>query len=150
VLRPIALVGPLVAAATALLFALRWAVGRRSSERQAATWGCGYAVPTAAMQYTAASFAQPLTRVLQPVLRTERRHVVDSGSGRLWPRATSWASRTADRALVGLYLPVFTAVARAGARVRAYHQDRVTGSLLYIGATVLVVLALLVLRGARP
>lgn len=149
-LRPIAVVGPLVAAGTVLLFALRRAVGRRSPERQAATWGCGYAVPTVAMQYTSTSFAQPLTRVLEPVLRTERRLVVDSGSGRLWPRATSWASRTADRALVGLYVPVFAAIARAGARARAYHQDRVTGSLLYIGATVLVVLALLVLRGARP
>ncbi len=148
-LRPIALVGPLVLAAAALLFALRRVVGRRSPERLAVTWGCGYAVPTVAMHYTSTSFAQPLTRVLEPVLRTERRRAVDPGAGPLWPRAASWGSRTADRVLAGLWLPVIAAIARAGARVRALHQDRVTGSLLHIGATVLVMLALLLLRGAR-
>lgn len=81
------------------------------------------------MQYTATSFAQPLTRILQPVLHAERER------------------ETVDRALTSFYLPLFAAVARAGRRVRAHHQGRVTGSLLYIGATMLVVLALLLLPG---
>ena len=149
-LRPLALVGPLVAVATVLLYALRRALGRPSPERQAVTWGCAYAAPSVAMQYTSTSFAQPLTSVLHPVLGTERRHAVEPGPGRLWPRGARWVSRTADRALEGLYRPVFAGVARACGRVRAYHQARVTGSLVYIGATVLVVLALLVLRGVRP
>jgi formate hydrogenlyase subunit 3/multisubunit Na+/H+ antiporter MnhD subunit len=33
------------------------------------TWDCGYAVPTARMQYGASSFAQPLTDFFQPLLR---------------------------------------------------------------------------------
>ena len=150
VLGPLALVGPLLVAVAALLFLLRQVMGRRSPALPAATWGCGYATPSAAMQYTSSSFAEPLTRVLSPVLRTERRHLVDAGPTPLWPRAARWASQTADRALVGFYLPVVAAVVRAGGRIRAYHQARVTGSLLYVGATVLVMLVLLVLRGARP
>jgi hypothetical protein len=150
VLGPLAPVGPLVVAVAAVLLLLRRVLGRRSPALPAATWGCGYAVPSVAMQYTSSSFAEPLTRVLSPVLRTERRHRVDPGPTPLWPRAAHWASHTTDRALVGFYLPVVAAVARAGARIRAYHQARVTGSLLYIGATVLVMLVLLVLRGARP
>jgi formate hydrogenlyase subunit 3/multisubunit Na+/H+ antiporter MnhD subunit len=131
-LTPLAILGPLLALAVALLFALRLPAGRRSLHRGSPTWGCAYAFPTAAMQYTATSFAQPVTRILQPVLHTDR------------------ARETTDRALESLYVPLFAAVARAGRRVRAYHQARVTGSLLYIGATVLVVLALLFLPGARP
>lgn len=63
--------------------------------------------------------------------------------------AVTQYSWTADRVLVGLYLPLFAAVARAGQRLRAYHQARVTWSLLYIGVTVLTVLTLLFLPGAR-
>ena len=130
-LSPLASLGPLLALAVAFLFALRRSVGRRSLQQRSTTWGCAYAAPTAAMQYTATSFAQPVTRILQPILHMDR------------------ARETMDRALASLYLPLFAVVARAGRRLRAYHQARVTGSLLYIGATVLVVLALLLLPGAR-
>lgn len=149
VLGPLAMMVPLLAGAMALLFALRGRAGRRSSQRQVATWGCAYAAPTAAMQYTSTSFAEPLTRILQPMLRTEAQRRVEPDLAPLWPSAARWASRTADRALVGLYLPLFAAIARAGRRLRAFHQARVTWSLLYIGATVLVVLALLFLPGVR-
>ncbi len=125
VLRPLAMMAPLIAATLVLLFGLRRAAWR-SPERQSATWGCGYPVPTVAMQYTGTSFSEPMTRLLRPLLRTE----------------------TQDRALVDLYLPLFAAIGRAGRRLRGFHQARVTGSLLYIGATVLVVLALLFLPGA--
>ena len=148
VLGPLAVVSPLLAAAAVLLIVLQGAARRRSPQRQTATWGCGYASPSVAMQYTSTSFAQPLTRVLQPMLRTETHHVVEARQAPVWPRAARWASRTADRALVGIYLPLFTAIARAGQRVRAHHQTSVTWSLLYIGATVLLVLMLLVLPAA--
>lgn len=149
VLRPLGMVVPVLAVATALLFALRGRAGRRSRQRQDATWGCGYAAPTVAMQYTSTSFAEPLTRVLQPLLRAEVQGLVEPDRAAIWPRARRWASGAADRVLVGLYLPLFAAIARAGQRLRGYHQARVTWSLLYIGATVLAVLALLFLPGVR-
>jgi len=149
VLKPLGMVVPVLAAATVLLFGLRARAGRRSRQRQDATWGCGYAVPTVAMQYTSSSFAEPLTRIFQPVLHTEVQRLTEPEQSSLWPRVARWASWTADRVLVGLYLPLFAAVARAGQRLRAYHQARVTWSLLYIGVTVLTVLTLLFLPGAR-
>ncbi|HOW68194.1 MAG TPA: hypothetical protein PK256_23175, partial [Verrucomicrobiota bacterium] len=36
---------------------------------EALTWDCGYARPTARMQYTASSFVQPLTDLFHPLLR---------------------------------------------------------------------------------
>jgi len=39
---------------------------------QAGTWDCGYSAPTARMQYTASSFAQPLMDVFRLFLRTHR------------------------------------------------------------------------------
>ncbi len=149
VLGPLAVVVPMLTASTVLVLALRGAIGRRSLQRQSATWGCGYATPSVAMQYTSTSFAEPLTRILRPMLRTEEDHVTDPPPPRtpMWPRVTRWVSRTPDRALVGLYYPIFTAIARTSQRLRSYHQARVTWSLLYIGATVLVLLALLMLPG---
>jgi formate hydrogenlyase subunit 3/multisubunit Na+/H+ antiporter MnhD subunit len=149
VLRPLAVVAPLLAAAMALLVALRRGLGGRAAPRESVTWGCAYAAPSVAMQYTSSSFAEPLTRLLQPLLHTEVQRLAEPGQASLWPRVARWASRTADRALVGLYLPLFAAVARGGQRLRAYHQARVTWSLLYIGATVLAVLGLLFLPGVR-
>ena len=147
VLQPLAMVVPLLAAAVVLLLLVRRTAERRASRRVGITWGCAYAAPTVAMQYTSSSFAEPLTRILQPLLRTEVARLAEPDQASPWPRAARWASRTADRALVGLYLPLFAAVARRGQRLRAYHQARVTWSLLYIGVTVLVVLVLLFLPG---
>lgn len=148
-LEPLVWVVPLLAGLAAILYLARGSARRRAPLYQGPTWGCAYPAPTAAMQYTATSFAEPLTRLLQPLLGTEVRASADPDRATLWPRAAHWSSRTADRALVRLYLPFFAALARAGQRLRAYHQARVTWSLLYIGATVLAMLALLFLPGMR-
>ena len=149
-LRPLAVVLPLLAAAVTLVLAIRGSAAWRSLPRHGTTWGCGYSAPTVAMQYTSTSFAEPLTRILQPVLHAQFDHVVDHDRAPLWPRAAHWASRTADRALVDLYVPLFATIARTAQRLRALHQAGVTGSLLYVGATVLVVLVLLLLLGGHP
>jgi len=147
VLQPLTVMVPLLAAGMAILIVLRSGAGRRASRRQDVTWGCGYAAPTVAMQYTATSFAEPLSRLLQPLLHTEVDRGTEPGQTALWPHSGRWASRTADRALVSLYLPLFAAAARGSRRLRAYHQSRVTWPLLYIVATVLVMLTLLLLPG---
>ena len=63
------------------LWIIRWQLlaGRVT---QTVTWDCGYARPTARMQYTASSFAQPLTGLFRTFLRTR----TSFGSAR---RATS-------------------------------------------------------------
>ena len=137
-LAPSALLAPLIALAAILVGSIRiWAVARIPREHSD-TWGCGYAATTPAMQYTASSFGEPLTRVLAPLLSTSvvREHAF-------------LGSTTPDRVLVGLYLPVFSAVSHAAARLRSYHQPRVSRSLLYIVVTVIVLLALLFLPAVR-
>ena len=55
-----------------LIALLAWFRCRLLSKRtigESGTWDCGYARPTARMQYTASSFAQPLTRMFAFALR---------------------------------------------------------------------------------
>ena len=44
----------------------------RHSVGKSVTWDCGYAAPTARMQYTASSFAQPIIDLFQFFLRTKK------------------------------------------------------------------------------
>ena len=46
---------------------------------ESVTWGCGYPQPTARMQYTASSFAQPLTDLFRPLLGTRKKVVAPRG-----------------------------------------------------------------------
>lgn len=137
-LRPLGVLAPALLAGMALLFLLRSAVWKKSRAWRA-TWACGYAAPTPAMQYTGTSFSEPLTRILRPLLRPE-----------IHRDGTSWNLRIPDRVLTGVYLPVFTAAARAGCRLRTAYQPRITWSLLSMAAAVIAVLALLFLSGSPP
>jgi hypothetical protein len=123
---------------------LRWLRARRAAgTRGAPTWGCGYSQPAPRMQYTASSFAEPMTRIFQPLLRS--RVDCDIPTEGAWPEAASWRSVTPDRALAGLYEPVFQSVERAFLRVRGLQQGRVSTYLLYIVLTVLVLVAWMIL-----
>ncbi|MBI2401321.1 MAG: oxidoreductase, partial [Gemmatimonadetes bacterium] len=59
----IALLAALGVLVSALLWWLRVAALRRAGTAAAETWGCGYARPTARMQYSASSFTAPLLGV---------------------------------------------------------------------------------------
>ena len=63
---------PALLVLAAALFLIRRRLPRGREETATGTWDCGYARPTARMQYTASSFAQPLTDLFQIFLRTRR------------------------------------------------------------------------------
>lgn len=138
-LAPVATLAQVLAAAAVLFLILHELLRMRRRRELSETWSCGYVATTPAMQYTASSFGEPLTRTLQPLLRT-----------RLTRSEDRLLSATPDRALVELYVPVFAAVGRLAARLRSYHQARVSRSLLYIVVTVIVLLGLLFLPTVRP
>ncbi len=160
-LAPLAALGPALVALVAAVLLARAAAGGRARRRYAETWGCAYAFPEPSMQYSSTSFGGGLTSVLQPVLRvrTARRTVPAEGggaagaaggggsAGALWPVAVAWASTIGDRALDGVYRPLFAGVDRAAAWLRGRHRARVTTSLVYMVATIVVLLALLFLPG---
>jgi formate hydrogenlyase subunit 3/multisubunit Na+/H+ antiporter MnhD subunit len=143
-------VGLLVVLSLALACAVQWLLRRRApGARLVPTWGCGYPRPAPRMQYTASSFAEPITRVLQPLLRTQVQRDVPTEAA--WPGVASWRSFTRDRALAQLYEPLFSSVERALLRLRGLQQGRVTTYLLYIVLTVLaLVLTLFLPVGPRP
>lgn len=149
-LEPLALLLPLLAAVAVALLLLRALARRSALRREDSTWGCGYTLPTPRMQYTSTSFGEPLTRVLQPILRADTHFVMKVGdlrSSATWPLAAAWESNTEDRLLVRLYVPIVHAVRRAGLRLRAFHSPRIQQSLMYVIVTVLVLLGLLFRTG---
>ena len=120
-----------------LLAACRRALlaGRKVS--QAVTWDCGYAAPTARMQYTASSFAQPLVKLFRTLLRTRFEEKRPAG---YFPHASAIASHTPDVAYVKLARPLGRTVKHALASLRWLQQGRVQLYLLYMFVTLLVLL----------
>lgn len=108
----------------------------RQVER-APTWDCGYAAPTARMQYTGSSFASPLLLLFRMVLRP---HVKLRPPAGLFPRQASFASETPDVFQAYLFRPVFTALVWVAARLRWLQHGRIQSYVLYIALTILVLL----------
>jgi formate hydrogenlyase subunit 3/multisubunit Na+/H+ antiporter MnhD subunit len=102
------------------------------------TWDCGYARPTARMQYTASSFAQPLTSFFHKILRTEIQLRPPEG---LFPKAAALSTHAPDWAEAGLFRPLFTGAERLLSKLRPFQEGRVQVYVLYI---VLTLIALVV------
>ncbi|PIB80284.1 proton-conducting transporter membrane subunit [Mycobacterium celatum] len=135
--------------AGALVIALAVAVGltrwrSRSRPRPAALplWACGSDDLSARMQYTATSFAEPLQRVFDDVLRPDTDvEVTHHGESRYMIEAVTYRARIADAIEARLYTPVIRAVGAVAGLVRRAH----TGSVhLYLGYGALGVLVVLV------
>jgi hydrogenase-4 component B len=120
-----------------LLFWLRRRLLAGCEIAQSGTWDCGYARPTAHMQYTASSFAQPLTKMFDFVLRTRRRFVSPEG---FFPTQSSLHTQTDDVFRRSLFQPAFNGVAWLLLRLHWLQQGRVQLYILYVAATLLALL----------
>jgi hydrogenase-4 component B len=130
-------VGVGLLALIAALAALRyWLLSGRPVTAQL-TWDCGYGHPTPRMQYTASSFAQPLTDLFSVVLHTRRRLVPPTG---WFPQAASLATETEDVCAERVYAPVFAGIGRGLASLRWVQHGRVHLYVLYIALTLVVLL----------
>jgi len=101
------------------------------------TWDCGYELPTARMQYTASSFARPLTLLFGGLLRTRTTRVAPVGP---FPRQAALATETPDVFGDALFRPAFRVAAGALARLRWLQHGRVQLYVLYILLTLVVLL----------
>lgn len=117
---------------------LRARLLRRYGTRRALTWDCGYVKPSPRLQYTASSFAQPLTVFFRGLLGTRRRFVPPEG---FFPRASSFASETPDFYREAMYGPLFAFVNKLLAKFRWLQHGRLN---LYVLSIVLALLGLLV------
>jgi len=140
------LAGVLLGGAAAVALGGAW-LRRGRPVRSGVTWDCGYSHPAPAMQYTAASVAQPVTRVLQPALRTAVRWTPPRG---LWPTALHWEARTPERALAELYRPAFVRLTRLLRFFTRIQQGQVMVYLRYVGVALLVLLAWLFFPTGGP
>jgi hypothetical protein len=134
--RVMAVSGLLLALAAGLTL-LRWRVLARRPVSRTVTWDCGYAAPTARMQYTASSFAEPVTTLFAPLLRTVR-HVVRPGG--IFPVRASFESYTPDVLSEVLYRRTSGAVERALMRLRWLQHGRINIYVSYIAVTLVVLL----------
>jgi NADH:ubiquinone oxidoreductase subunit 5 (subunit L)/multisubunit Na+/H+ antiporter MnhA subunit len=134
--------------ATALIFAVlaavvlaRWRVERRPAAAALPLWACGADDLTPRMQYTATSFAEPLQRVFDDVLRpdtdVEVTHVAES---RYLADKVTYRANIRDAIEDRLYTPILRAVATAAAFVRRAHTGSVHLYLAYGALGVLIVL----------
>jgi hydrogenase-4 component B len=113
----------------------RLLAGRRVE--QAVTWDCGYAAPTPRMQYTASSFARPLTLLFRLFLRPHDEIHPPQG---LFPKRATLHTHTGDLFRRRIYEPLFFAVAWLASKLRWFQGGRIQIYILYIALTILVLL----------
>ena len=118
------------------LWGVRRTIGRRRPALRNATWSCAYAVPTARMQYTAASFSAPLTSTF----------AIPDGFA-VATQHPGVDRRREDRVLRGVAVPVWQYLTRAALTLRPLQQGKVTTYLQYIIGTVLLLLGFLFFAG---
>ncbi len=113
---------------------------------RALTWDCGYAAPTARMQYTASSFADTLVDLFGTVLRPHR-HLERPPAG-VAPAAARFETHVDDTFLEKLFVPLVRFVAWLFGALRWLQPGRVHLYVLYV---VLTLLALVWwAKGAAP
>ena len=106
--------------------------------RRTVTWDCGYDKPSARMQYTSSSFARGLVSffawILPPVV-----HAPHEFS--LFPSGAAFESHVPDTVLDRAVLPIVRGGRRLLGFARFIQSGRVQLYLLYIGATLIALLA---------
>ena len=136
-LRWVATIAAAFLALTAILALLRRSLLANRKVEESVTWACGYAQPTAHMQYTASSFAQPLTDLFRPLLGTKR--IISTTSG-YFPSDVGMKTETLDLSSEKIYRPVFTRIGSGLSRLRWLQHGNVQLYILYIALTLLVLL----------
>jgi formate hydrogenlyase subunit 3/multisubunit Na+/H+ antiporter MnhD subunit len=133
-------VGVAVAALTAAALAT-WRRWRRPAPAALPLWACGADDLTPRMQYTATSFAEPLQRVFDDVLRPDTDiEVTHAAESQYLADSITYRTSIADAIEERLYTPLIRLVAAAAEMVRRAHTGSVHLYLAYGALGVLVVL----------
>ncbi|OGR52293.1 MAG: hypothetical protein A2049_01125 [Elusimicrobia bacterium GWA2_62_23] len=100
----------------------------------AGTWDCGYAAPSARMQYGASSFAQPLTDFFQPLLRKIGRYPVIS---EYFPAKASFSLEAQAVFYNSVYMPAAARLRDLAFRFSWLQHGRLQIYILYIVVTLI-------------
>ncbi|MBF0547478.1 MAG: hydrogenase [Candidatus Riflebacteria bacterium] len=104
---------------------------------QTVTWDCGYAQPLPSMQYTGSSFAQPLTDLFFPFLKTET-HL--KGVDGYFPKEATFSTHTSDIFQDSWFKPAFRRISLLLHRFTWIQNGVVQVYVLYITITLTVLL----------
>jgi formate hydrogenlyase subunit 3/multisubunit Na+/H+ antiporter MnhD subunit len=127
----------LLVAAAAGVAALRRRLLRDRPVAAAGTWDCGYAAPTARMQYTASSFAAPLLGSFRAILRPAARIQAPAG---LFPAGASLRTHVEDTFERHAFGPLFRRVRDAAARLHWLQAGPNQLYVLYVASALLALL----------
>ncbi|MFD6357807.1 proton-conducting transporter transmembrane domain-containing protein [Nocardia tengchongensis] len=140
-IAPGAVAAAVVLAVAAVTTLIGWRARRNSAREALPLWACGADQPSARMQYTATSFAEPLQRVFDDVLRPdsdiEITHLAES---RYLVEKVAYRARITDAVEDRLYRPVVRAIRVAALAVARAHTGSVHLYLTYGALGVLIVL----------
>ncbi|WP_234785192.1 proton-conducting transporter transmembrane domain-containing protein [Mycolicibacterium elephantis] len=140
-LAPAVIAAALVLAILAVVVASQWRSRRRPATERLPLWACGAGDLTARMQYTATSFAEPLQRVFDDVLRPDTAiEVTPTAESRYMADRVTYRNRIGDAIEERLYTPVVRAVATAAAVIRRAHTGSIHLYLAYGALGVLIIL----------
>ncbi len=128
--------GALIGITALLVLARAIALSNRSVSTNV-TWDCGYAEPSRRMQYTASSFAQPLTDTFALLLGTRR---ILNGPRGFFPKDASLATETPDPYQEYIFWPLFRTIGRDLLLLRPLQQGKVQLYILYIAVTLILLL----------
>ncbi|NUP51349.1 MAG: hydrogenase 4 subunit B [Catenulispora sp.] len=141
-LSPLVVVAGTVGGAMVVAAVLRLAAGPR--RRAVPLWDCGAGPPSARMQYTATSFAEPLQRVFDDVLAPESDvDVTPAVESEYLVQTVSYHRAVPDRIEHRLYAPVIAAARWAGQAARALANGSVHRYLGYAFSSLVVLLVAL-------
>jgi len=105
------------------------------------TWDCGFARPSARMQYTASAFTQPLTDMLRACLGTRG---TDAEITDYFPTSAEFATHTPDPTRERFFAPAFRFIARRLSPLLALQHGRIHLYVLYMAV---VLIGLLLWKG---
>ncbi len=107
-------------------------------------WGCGGIRVSPRMQYTATSYAEPLSRIFDDSLRPERDVIVThSSEARYLVQRIQYRQRLSDVFDARLYAPVIGVVERFGAAAKRLQNGKIHFYVAYSFVALLVVLVVL-------
>jgi hydrogenase-4 component B len=119
---------------------------RQNGLRHAATWDCGYAAPTARMQYTAGSFARIITEWFDWILHPQRH---EDRKDETFPARASFAEHTPETVLEEVIEPAGGVVMHVVTAVRRLQHGRVQAYVLYLVIGIAALAALVMMGGGQ-
>jgi len=124
-----------------------FAAARRSPRRRVdLAWGCGGMRMTPRMQYTATSYAEPLSRIFDDVLRPERDIVVThAAESQYLVERVRFRQQVSDIFEARFYVPVVDRLDRIGIVARRVQNGRIQIYLGYSFAALVIVLIMVAL-----